>query len=145
MDVFTVYGDTFDKCLENLSLVLKRCSETNLILKYENCYFIVEQEIVLGYVVSSRGLEVDKDKIDVISLMSYPLCVREVRSFLGHVGFYRCFIKDFSKITTLLCKLLAKKMDFMFDQACKDAHNELKGVSHLSPSCNHSIGMNLSR
>jgi hypothetical protein len=131
MDVFTVYGDTFDKCLENLSLVLKRCSETNLILKYENCYFIVEQVIVLGYVVSSRGLEVDKDKIDVISLMSYPLCVREVRSFLGHVGFYRCFIKDFSKITTLLCKLLAKKVDFMFDQACKDAHNELKGVTSV--------------
>jgi hypothetical protein len=145
MNVFTVYGDFFYKCLENLSLVLKRCIKTNLILNYENCYFIVEQVIVLRYVVSSRGLEVDKDKIDVISLMSYPLCVREVRSFLGHAGLYRCFIKDFSKITTPLCKLLAKKVNFMFDQACNDAHNELKGVSHLSPSYNHSIGMNLSR
>jgi len=88
MDDFTVYGDSFDKCLENLSLILKRCIETNLVLNYEKCYFMVEQGIVLGHVVSSRGLEVDKAKIDVISSLPYPSCVREIRSFLGHVGFY---------------------------------------------------------
>jgi len=76
--------------------------------------------------VSSRGLEVDKAKIDVISSLPYPSCVREVRSILGHASFYQCFIKDFSKITALLCKILAKKVDFVFDQACKDAHDELK-------------------
>jgi hypothetical protein len=126
MDDFTVYGDSFDKYLENLSLILKWCIETNLVLNYEKCYFMVEQGIVLGHVVSSRGLEVDKAKIDVISSLPYPSCVREIRSFLGHTGFYRRFIKDFSKITTPLCKLLAKEVDFVFDQACKDAHDELK-------------------
>ncbi|KAL9400967.1 hypothetical protein Peur_004816 [Populus x canadensis] len=126
MDDFTVYGDSFDKCLENLSLILKRCIETNLVLNYEKCYFMVEQGIVLGHVVSSRGLEVDKAKIDVISSLPYPSCVREIRSFLDHAGFYRRFIKDFSKITAPLCKLLAKEVDFVFDQACKDAHDELK-------------------
>ncbi|KAL9379588.1 hypothetical protein Peur_028070 [Populus x canadensis] len=126
MDDFTVYGDSFDKCLENLSLILKRCIETNLVLNYEKCYFMVEQGIVLGHVVSSRGLEVDKAKIDVISSLPYPSCVREIRSSLGHAGFYRRFIKDFSKITAPLYKLLAKEVDFVFDQACKDAHDELK-------------------
>jgi len=126
MDDFMVYGDSFDRCLERLSLVLKRCIETNLVLNYEKCYFMIEQGIVLGHVVSSRGLEVDKLKIDVISSLSYPSCAREVRSLLGHAGFYRHFIKDFSKITEPLCKLLAKEVNFVFDQACKDAHDELK-------------------
>ena len=133
MDDFTVYGDSFDKCLENLSLILKRCIETNLVLNYEKCYFMVDQGIVLGHVVSSRGLEVDKAKIDVISSLPYPSCVREVRSFLGHAGFYRRFIKDFSKITAPLCKLLSKELDFVFDQACKDAHDELKRCVTSAP------------
>jgi hypothetical protein len=84
MDDFMVYGDYFDKCLENLSLVLKRCIETNFVLNYEQCYFMVEKEIVLGHVVSSRGLEVDKAKIDVISSLPYPSCMREVHYLLGN-------------------------------------------------------------
>ena len=143
MDDFTVYGDSFDKRLE--SLILKRCIETNLVLNYEKCYFMVEQGIVLGHVVSSRGLEVDKAKIDVISSLPHPSCVREVCSFLGHAGFYRRFIKDFSKITAPLCKLLAKEVDFVFDQACKDAHDELKRRVTLPLSSNHKIGMSLLR
>jgi hypothetical protein len=126
MDDFTVYGDSFDKCLESLSLVLKRCIDTNLVLNYEKCYFMVKQGTILGHVVSSRGLEVDKAKIDVISSLPYPSCVREVCFFFCYTGFYRRYIKDFSKITAPLCKLLAKKVDFVFDQACKDAHDELK-------------------
>jgi len=127
--IFTVYDDSFDKCLEILSLVLKRCIETNLVLNYKKCYFTVEQGIqgiLLEHVVSLHGLEVDKAKVDVISLLPYPSCVREVHSFLGRAGFYRCFIKDFLKITAPLCKLLAKEVDLMFDQTCKDAHNEFK-------------------
>jgi hypothetical protein len=72
MDDFMIYGDSFDKCLENLSLILKRCIEINLVLNYEKCYFMVEQGIILGHVVSSRGLEVDQAKIDVISSLLYP-------------------------------------------------------------------------
>ena len=87
---------------------------------------MVEQGIVLVHVMSLRGLEVDKAKIDVISLLPYPSCIREVRSVLGHASFYRRFIKNFSKITAPLCKLLAKKVDFVFDQAYKDAHDEFK-------------------
>ena len=94
---------------------------------------MIEQGIVLGHVVSSRGLEVDKLKIDVISSLSYPSCAREVRSLLGHAGFYRHFIKDFSKITEPLCKLLAKEVNFVFDQACKDAHDELKRRITFAP------------
>ncbi|CAL8135388.1 unnamed protein product [Prunus armeniaca] len=66
MDDFSVFGSSFDDCLHHLSLVLKRCQETNLILNWEKCHFMVRQGIVLGHVVSSKGMEVDKAKINII-------------------------------------------------------------------------------
>ncbi|KAL0549683.1 hypothetical protein IC582_014170 [Cucumis melo] len=65
MDDFTVYGDSFDACLASLELILNRCIETNLVLNYEKYHFMVSYGIVLGHLVSSRGIEVDKAKIDV--------------------------------------------------------------------------------
>jgi len=58
MDNFIVYGDSFDNCLHNLTLVLQRCIKTNLLLNYEKYHFMVEQSIVLGHVVSSKGINV---------------------------------------------------------------------------------------
>ncbi|KAD7116941.1 hypothetical protein E3N88_04209 [Mikania micrantha] len=130
MDDFTVYGNSFDECLKNLTKILQRCIETNLVLNYEKCYFMVDQGIILGHVVSSKGLEVDKSKIDIIKSLPYPNSVREVRSFLGHAGFYRRFIRDFSKITRPMCELLQKDVDFVFSEACKQAFDTLKNINY---------------
>ncbi|KAI5343406.1 hypothetical protein L3X38_011282 [Prunus dulcis] len=92
MDDFSVFGSSFDNCLNHLSL----------------------------------GIEVDKSKIEIISNMAAPASVKGVRSFLGHAGFYRRFIKDFSKITHPLCNLLAKNVVFHFDKDCMNAFNTLK-------------------
>ncbi|RDY09710.1 Retrovirus-related Pol polyprotein from transposon 17.6, partial [Mucuna pruriens] len=86
MDDFTVYADTFEACLGNLSCVLKRCMKTNLVLNYEKCHFMVIEGIVLGHLVSNRGFEVDKAKIDVITSLPKPAVVWDVCSFLGHAG-----------------------------------------------------------
>ncbi|KAB2631820.1 hypothetical protein D8674_038724 [Pyrus ussuriensis x Pyrus communis] len=126
MDDFSVFGSSFDECLNHLSLVLQRCQETNLVLNWEKCQFMVKQGIVLGHVISSQGMEVDKAKIDIITNMAAPTTVKGVRSFLGHAGFYRRFIKNFSMITRPLCNLLAKDVVFHFDKACMDAFNTLK-------------------
>ena len=126
MDDFTVYGNSFTSCLENLNKVLKRCIETNLVLNYEKCHFMVDQGLILGHIVSAEGIEVDRAKIDVIKSLPYPATVREVRSFLGHAGFYRRFIKDFSKIAHPLSELLKKDVVFEFDDSCKVAFDVLK-------------------
>ncbi|KAK4395904.1 Retrovirus-related Pol polyprotein from transposon.6 [Sesamum angolense] len=126
MDDFTVYGNSFDDCLEKLTKVLERCIEKNLVLNYEKCHFMVDQGLILGHIVSSKGIEVDKSEIDVIKSLPYPACVREIRSFLGHAGFYRRFIKDFLKIAQPLCTLLQKDANFEFDDACAAAFDKLK-------------------
>ena len=89
---------------------------------------MVEQGIVLGHIISSKGIRVDKSKIDLVRSLPLPTSVREVRSFLGHVGFYRRFIKDFSKIARPLCRLLQKEVPFNLDKDCKDAFNNLNDL-----------------
>ncbi|XP_047979220.1 uncharacterized protein LOC125221139 [Salvia hispanica] len=111
---------------QRLDLVLKRCQEKHLVLNFEKCHFMVTEGIVLGHVVSERGIQVDKAKVDVISRLPYPTNQKEVRGFLGHAGFYRRFIKDFAKIAQPLTHLLHNDVEFVFDEGCKKAFQLLK-------------------
>ncbi|RDX76347.1 putative mitochondrial protein, partial [Mucuna pruriens] len=79
-----------------------------------------------GHLISSRGIEFDKAKVDIIASLPKPASVWEVRSFLGHAGFCRHLIKNFSKIALPLSKLLQKDVDFAFNQPCMDAFEELE-------------------
>ncbi|KAM2449745.1 hypothetical protein PS1_019816 [Malus domestica] len=133
MDDFSVFGDSFDGCLHNLSLIFKRCVETNLVLNWEKCHFMVKQGIVLGHIISEKGIEVDKSKIDLVRQLPSPISVREVRSFLGHAGFYRRFIKDFSKVAQPLCRLLQKEVAFEFTKECTASFNQLKELLTTTP------------
>ncbi|CAM8926089.1 unnamed protein product [Rhodiola kirilowii] len=133
MDDFTVHGDTFEACLRNLDAVLERCVTMNLVLNYEKCHFMVTHGVVLGHIVSKEGMEVDKAKIDVIMTLPYPSTVRDIKSFLGHAGFYRRFIKDFSKKALPLSGLLQKDVPFEFTKECKEAFDELKSALTSTP------------
>jgi hypothetical protein len=94
---------------------------------------MVKQGIVLGHVISHRGIEVDKAKVDLISNLPPPYTVKEIHSFLGHARFYRRFIKDFSKIARPLCKLLAKETPLLFDEECMKAFGALKEILMSTP------------
>ena len=126
MDDFTVYGSSFDQCLKNLETVLQRCQDKQLALNWEKCHFMVTEGIVFGHKISATGLEVDQSKVSIIKTLAPPTTVKGVRSFLGHAGFYRRFIKDFSKIARPLCRLLEKDTRFNFDDSCKAAFEEIK-------------------
>ena len=88
MDDFSVFGDSFDACLDNLCQVLDRCIECNITLSWGKCHYMVKEGIVLGHLVSNKGIEVDKAKIELISKLPPPINVKGVKSFLGHAGFY---------------------------------------------------------
>ena len=133
MDDFSVMGNSFDNCLENLRTVLARCEETNLVLNWEKCHFMVQEGIVLGHRISARGIEVDMAKIEAIEKLPPPSSVKGIRSFLGHAGFYRRFIKDFSQIAKPLSNLLVQGIPFEFDSQCLHAFSVLKDKLVLAP------------
>ena len=126
MDDFSVLGSSFDDCLENLRVVLVRCEETNLVLNWEKCHFMVQEGIVLNHRISARGIEVDRAKIEAIQKLPPPSSVKGIRSFLGHVRFYWRFIKDFSQIAKSLSGLLAQETPFVFDEQFLQAFSLLK-------------------
>ncbi|GKD54276.1 reverse transcriptase domain-containing protein [Tanacetum coccineum] len=128
MDDFSVFGNSFDTCLNNLDKMLQSCKDAHLVLNLEKCHFMVKEGIVLGNKVSSVGLEVDKEKIDVILKLPPLTNVKGIRSFLRHVGFYRRL-----KIARTLTKLLEKDTPFEFDDECQKAFELLKEKLTCAP------------
>ena len=94
---------------------------------------MVNESIVLGHKISERGIEVDKAKVDAIEKMPCPKDIKCILSFLGHAGFYRRFIKDFSKISRPLTNLLQKGIPFVFDDDCLEAFEILKKALITTP------------
>nr|GEX65946.1 reverse transcriptase domain-containing protein [Tanacetum cinerariifolium] len=113
--------------------MLKRCEDTNLCLNWEKSHFMVKEGVVLGHNIFEKGIEVDIAKIDLISKLPHPTTVKGIRSFLGHAGFYRRFIKDFSKIARPITRLLEKDSPFIFSQECVDAFQTLKRMLTETP------------
>ena len=128
MDDFSIYGSSFEDCLKNLETVLQRCQDKNQALNWEKCLFMVTEGIVLGHKIFATGLEVDQENIAVIKTLMPPTTVKGIRSFLGHARFYRKFIKDLSKISRPLCRLLEKDAKFDFDESCSFAFEEIKSI-----------------
>ncbi|GKE45120.1 reverse transcriptase domain-containing protein [Tanacetum coccineum] len=126
MDDFSVFEDLFSSCLSNLDMMLKRCEDTNLVLNWEKCHFMVKEGIVLGHKISKSGIEVDRAKVDVIAKLPPPTTVKGIRSFLGHADFYRRFIQNFSKIAQPMTYLLEKDTPFFFSDECLASFKILK-------------------
>ncbi|RVW31950.1 Retrovirus-related Pol polyprotein from transposon 17.6 [Vitis vinifera] len=133
MDDITVYGGSYKECLLHLEAVLQRCIEKDLVLNWEKCHFMVQQGIALGHIISKNGIEVDKAKVELIVKLPPPTNVKGIRQFLGHVGFYRRFIKDFLKISKPLCELLVKDAKFVWDENCQKSFEELKQFLTTAP------------
>ncbi|GKD89458.1 reverse transcriptase domain-containing protein [Tanacetum coccineum] len=126
LDDFSVFRDSFSSCLSHLDKMLKRCEDTNLILNWEKYHFMVKEGIVLGHKISKSEIEVDREKVDVITKLAPSTSVKGIQSFLGHAGFYRRFIQDFSKIARTMTRFLEKETPFIFSTECREAFETLK-------------------
>ena len=126
MDDFAVFGDSFQEALENLEKVLAHCQEAHLALCDKKCRLMCKAGVVLGHLISSKGIQVDPAKIEIIMHIPTPKTQREVRGFLGHAGYYRRFIEKISKIAAPLFRLLAKDSEFSWTTACQQSFETLK-------------------
>ncbi|GKC75391.1 reverse transcriptase domain-containing protein [Tanacetum coccineum] len=126
MDDFSVFRHSFSSCLSHLDMMLKRCEDTNLVLNWEKCHFMVKEIIILDHKISKNGIEVDHAKLDVITKLPPPITVKVIRGFLGHAVLYRRFIQDFSKIAWPMTHLLEKETPFIFSKECIESFEFLK-------------------
>ncbi|CAN4099555.1 unnamed protein product [Withania somnifera] len=94
---------------------------------------MVKEGIFLGHKILEKGIQVDQAKVEVISRLPPPINVKGIKSFLGHAGFYRRFIKDFSKIALPMCKLLEKEAKFFFNDKCLMAFETIKETLITTP------------
>ncbi|CAN6554900.1 unnamed protein product [Malus baccata var. baccata] len=144
MDDFSVFGNSFDHCLSNLTLILKRCAETNLVLNWKKCHFMVKQGIVLGHIISEEGIEVDKSKVDLVRHLPSPTSVREVRSFLGHAALKYLLTKNEAKPRLIRWMLLLQEFDIKIrykkgvenvvaDHLSRMVHEEASPLSETFP------------
>jgi len=101
MDDLVVYGTTFDNCLYNLNRVWQRCEDTNLVLNWEKCHFMVREGIVLGHKISKGNIEVDKTRIDAIERLPCPQDIKSVKNFLGHAGFIEGLLRILPRLLLL--------------------------------------------
>ena len=102
---------------------------------------MVNERIVLGHKISKKGIEVDRAKTSTIENLPPPVSVKGVRSFLGHAGFYRRFIKDLSQVSKLLSTLLMNGVPFDFNEECLKAFGALKAKLISAPIVCPPIGI----
>ncbi|GJU50300.1 reverse transcriptase domain-containing protein [Tanacetum coccineum] len=114
MDDFSVFGNSFSSSLSHLDKMLKRCEDTNLVLNWEKCHFMVKEGIVLGHKISKSGIEVDKDKVDVIAKLPHPTSVKGIRIFLECIEAFNILKKKLTEAPILV----ALDWDLPFEIMC---------------------------
>eukprot|EP00253_Pinus_taeda_P013429 PITA_13429 len=105
----------------------------DLSLSPEKCEFLMTEGTVLGHSISQQGLQVDPNKVAIIQRVPPPQKQRDVHSFLRLAGYYKRFIKDFSKLASPLFCLLAKDSKFIWSKSCQEALDILKGKVTIVP------------
>ena len=126
LDDIIVYAMTVDQMISRMRLVLQRLRAAGLKLKAKKCVLFQTETVYLGHVISSKGVSCDPEKVRAVQEWVAPQTVRQVRSFLGTVGYYRRFIKNYADIARPLYVLTKKRQKFVWSDDCMRAFETLK-------------------
>jgi hypothetical protein len=133
IDDILVYSQNEQEHEEHLRKVLQRLRDCQLYAKLSKCKFGISEVLFLGDIINRDGQAVDPKKVPVILDWKAPKDVRGIKSFIGMVGYYRCFIEGFSKIARPMTALLAKKVEFKWTPACQESFEMLKQKLTTAP------------
>jgi hypothetical protein len=133
IDDILVYSRSEEEHKEHLRLALQKLPENMLYAKLSKCEFWMKQVVFLRHVISKRGISVDPSKVQDVLSWSAPMSVGDIRSFLRLAGYYRRFIKGFSKISKPMTELLKKDKKFEWTSACEASFQELKNRLTTAP------------
>ncbi len=126
VDDLNIHSENWENHLQHLGVMLSRLREVNLKLNPSKCCFAAESIVFLGHVVSKEGTQPDPGKIDAVLRFLEPKMVTNVRSFLGLTGYYRKYIKGYSRLASPLFELTKKDIAFVWNQDCQRAFDALK-------------------
>ena len=126
LDDVLVFSKTPEEHLAHLQQVMDRLREHNLKIKLPKCQFMKEETKYLGFIIDKKGIKPDLDKVEVIRAMPEPRSVREVRGFIGAIGYYRRFIPAFSRLAGPMIALTKKYARFKWTEDCQRALDCLK-------------------
>ena len=133
IDDILVYSKNREEHEQHLRLALQTLREYELYAKFSKCEFWLDNVTFLGHVISKDGLSVDPKKVEAVQNWPRPTSVTEIRSFLGLAGYYRRFIKDFSKLAAPLTKLTQKQVVFQWTDTCEHSFQRLKDCLTSAP------------
>ena len=112
---------------------MERLKRHRLYAKFSKCEFWLQEVAFLGHIVSAEGIKVDPAKVEAVMEWKQPTNATEVRSFLGLAGYYRRFIKDFSKIAKPMTELTKKDKKFVWTEKCEHSFQTLKTLLTSAP------------
>ena len=126
IDDILIYSKSKEEHEYHLKIILQTLRNHQSYAKFSKCEFWQDQLAFLGYVISKERIMVDPQKVETIQKWPRSTIMMETRSFLGLAGYYRRFVKDFSKISAFLTKLTQKGVQFQWSDACEESFQRLK-------------------